>query len=59
VFENMGSGWALYSSGVTVGAFEVQGEASTIPEPGTLSLLGSGFLGLAGMLRRRLRRSAT
>ena len=25
-----------------------------VPEPGTLGLLGSGLLGLAGLLRRRL-----
>jgi hypothetical protein len=55
VFENEGTGWALYSNGVTDGAFEVQGEASTIPEPGTPGLFGSGLLGLIGLLRRRSR----
>ncbi len=28
---------------------------STVPEPGTLALLGSGMLGLGGILRRKLR----
>ena len=37
-------------SGLT--GFATQG--STVPEPGTLSLLGTGILGLAGFFRRRL-----
>ena len=31
----------------------VMGEASPIPEPGSLLLVGSGVLGLAGVARRR------
>jgi len=31
-------------------------DVSTTPEPGTISLLGSGLLGLAGMLKMKLRR---
>jgi hypothetical protein len=57
LYENFGSGWVPIGA-LPVGAFEVQGEASTVPEPGTMILLGTGLLGLAGLLRRRSRRSA-
>ena len=36
------------------GGAVIGGEFAPIPEPGTLVLLGSGALGLAGMLRRKL-----
>jgi len=36
------------------GAFDVLGGGTGTPEPGTLVLLGSGLLGLGGMVRRRL-----
>ncbi len=51
-FENEGTGWSQHGFN-SVGAFEVQG--SPVPEPGTLSLLGTGLLGLAGLMRRKLR----
>jgi len=33
----------------------VSGDFAVTPEPGTLSLLGTGLVGLAGMVRRKLR----
>jgi len=35
-------------------AFTINGSGGTTPEPGSLVLMGSGVLGLAGVLRRRL-----
>lgn len=40
-------------SGVWVGSSETV-VGSTVPEPGTIGLLGTGLLGLAGVVRRRI-----
>jgi len=40
-------------SGSNTGYVET-GSPSTVPEPGTLGLLGTGLVGLAGVVRRRL-----
>jgi hypothetical protein len=36
------------------GAFRIDGASGTTPEPGSVILLGSGLLGVAGVVRRRL-----
>lgn len=47
--------WTSNGTGFALGAFDVLGGGGTgTPEPGTLVLLGSGLLGLGGIVRRRL-----
>jgi hypothetical protein len=39
---------------MTIGATSVPAEPSTVPEPGTVALMGSELVGLAEMVRRRI-----
>ena len=47
------TGFGCFSSG-TGALVTTFGGASAVPEPGTLVMFGSGILGLAGMLRRKI-----
>jgi hypothetical protein len=49
-FRNDPAYWFLDDVSVT------QGTSGTVPEPGTLVLFGSGLLGMAGVIRRKLNR---
>lgn len=54
------SGYAFYynnGQSVSTGSFSLAPNASPVPEPGSLALLGTGLLGCAGTLFRRLRTS--
>jgi hypothetical protein len=52
--DSSGSSGTTASSGID---FNIVGDESAIPEPGSLVLFGTGLLGLAGMLRNKYARS--
>jgi hypothetical protein len=47
-----GTTWISNGPGARLDAFDVQGTPLSTPEPGTLTLLGSGLIGLVALFRR-------
>jgi hypothetical protein len=43
-----------FGDGVAINSFSITSATTPVPEPGSLILLGSGLLGLAGAIRRKL-----
>jgi hypothetical protein len=50
---NTGKGFFNGSTLISSGDTNISSSSSTIPEPGTLGLLGTGLVGLAGALRKK------
>ena len=50
--QNTGSGWSVFDSSIETLAFDVEG--TEVPEPGTLSLLVVGLLGIGYAIKRKL-----
>ena len=46
----------IYLTGIVGESFQLYGNTNAVPEPGSFLMLGSGLIGLAGMLRRKLTR---
>jgi hypothetical protein len=58
VFFQLDDGaWMVQSFGADGNAFGVQPDFVSVPEPGTLALLGTGFVGLLGLGGRNRRRA--
>ena len=51
-------GTCLDGAGIPPESFDIVGQSGTVPEPSSFVLFGSGILGVAGIVRRKLRKSS-
>jgi hypothetical protein len=49
------TGKGFFNGSTTISSGDTNISSVTAPEPGSLSLMGTGLIGLAGMIRRKLK----
>jgi hypothetical protein len=49
------TGKGFFNGSTTISSGDTNFTTATVPEPGSLSLFGTGLIGIAGLVRRKLR----